>query len=107
GIDMWSVGCILGEIYLGQAMFPGTSTMNQLDKIIEITGRPSAEDMQSIQSPFAHTMLESLPPSRPRPLSDIIPSAPADAIDLMQKILTFNPDKRLSCHDILRHPYLA
>ncbi|GIQ91008.1 hypothetical protein KIPB_014043, partial [Kipferlia bialata] len=65
GIDMWSVGCILGEIYLGQALFPGTSTMNQLDKIIEVTGRPSPADIASIESPFASTMLESLPPSRP------------------------------------------
>ena len=40
GVDMWSVGCILGEVLGGQPMFPGKSTMNQLERIIEITGRP-------------------------------------------------------------------
>jgi len=61
GVDLWSVGCILGELLGGKPMFPGTSTMNQLDRIIEITGRPSAEDIEAINSPFAATMLESLP----------------------------------------------
>ena len=45
---MWAVGCILGEILGGSPLFPGSSTMNQLDKIIEVTGRPSAEDIESI-----------------------------------------------------------
>jgi len=40
---MWSVGCILGELLGGKPMFPGSSTMNQLDRIIEITGTPSPE----------------------------------------------------------------
>ena len=38
GVDMWSIGCILGELLGGKPMFPGTSTMNQLDRIIEVTG---------------------------------------------------------------------
>jgi hypothetical protein len=35
---MWSSGCILGELLLGKPIFPGTSTMNQLDRIIEVGG---------------------------------------------------------------------
>ncbi|CAM9265556.1 unnamed protein product, partial [Ectocarpus sp. 13 AM-2016] len=62
GVDIWAVGCILGEMLSGRPTFPGTSTMNQLEKIMESTGRPSPEDVQSIKSPFAGTMLESIPP---------------------------------------------
>ncbi len=40
--------------------------MHQLDRIIEVTGRPSPDDIEAINSPFAATMLESLPPSNPR-----------------------------------------
>ena len=58
GVDMWSIGCILGELLGGKPMFPGTSTMNQLDKIMAVTGRPSADDIDAIKSPFAATMLE-------------------------------------------------
>jgi len=107
GVDMWSIGCILGELLGGKPMFPGTSTMNQLDKIIEVTGRPTAEDITAINSPFAATMLESLPPSRPRSLADMFPGASADALDMLQKLLQFNPNKRITAEQALEHPFVA
>ena len=51
--DMWSVGCILAELLLGKPVFPGTSTLNQLDRVLEVTGRPSAADVESINSSVA------------------------------------------------------
>ena len=51
GVDIWAVGCILGELLNGKPIFPGSSTMNQLDRILEVTGRPSAEDVVALQSP--------------------------------------------------------
>lgn len=107
GVDMWSVGCILGELMGGKPMFPGTSTMNQLDRIIEVTGRPSAEDIEAINSPFAATMLESLPPSQPRSLREMYPHASDEALDLLRKCLAFNPTKRITAEQSLEHPYVA
>ena len=46
--DMWSVGCILAELLLGKPFFPGTSTLNQLDRVMEITGRPSSADIEAL-----------------------------------------------------------
>ena len=107
GVDMWACGCILGELINGKPIFPGTSTMNQLDRILEITGRPSAEDIEAIQSPFAATMLESMrAPDTPR-LEATFPAASPDALDLMSKLMHFNPDKRISAEDALRHPFCA
>lgn len=84
---MWSLGCILAELLLGKPMFPGTSTLNQLDRVMEVTGRPSAEDIEAINSPLAQTMLESLPPTKPKKLRDIFPTAGDDALDLLRKLL--------------------
>lgn len=108
GVDIWSVGCILGELLNGKPMFPGTSTMNQLDRIIEISGMPSEEDIEAINSPFAATMLESLPPTTQKTnLQDLFPHASKDALDLLQKCLHFNPAKRITCEEALKHPYVA
>ena len=60
GVDIWAVGVILGEMLNGRPAFPGTSTMNQIEKILEVTHYPSPADIESIQSPFAATMLQSI-----------------------------------------------
>lgn len=44
---MWSLGCILGEILLGQPLFPGTSTLNQLEKIMASIPPPTREGISS------------------------------------------------------------
>jgi len=107
GVDMWSIGCILGELLGGKPMFPGSSTMNQIDRIIEVTGRPSKEDIDAIQSEWATQMLENLPEPNERGLESMYPSADADAHDLLKKLLMFNPDKRITVEEALDHPYVG
>jgi mitogen-activated protein kinase 15 len=87
GVDMWSMGCILAELLLGKPVFPGTSTLNQLDRVMEVTGRPSQEDIDSINSPLAATMLESLPATKSKKLRDMFPTASDDALDLLRNLL--------------------
>jgi len=80
---MWSVGCILAELLLGKPFFPGTSTLNQLDRVMEVTGRPNKEDIVALNSPVAQTMLESLPTTKTKKIRDIFPTASDEAIDMM------------------------
>merc|ERR1711991_406168 len=106
-VDMWSLGCIMGELLSGKPIYPGTSTMNQLDRIIEVSGRPSPEDIAAIDAPYAQTMLESLGDVKVRKLEDIFPNASADAIDLMQKLLDFSPVARYNIDQTLEHPFVG
>lgn len=107
GVDMWAVGCILGEMMVGKPIFPGNSTMNQLERVLEATGKPPAADVDAMRSPFAATMIDSLPAIRQKPLAEMFPSASPEALDLIARCMQFNPDKRITAYEALRHPYVA
>ena len=106
-VDMWSMGCILGEMYLGKPMFPGTSTLNQIQRVLEITGSPSKEDIASLQSPQAPAIIDSLKITRHKTLNDIFPLLSVEGLGLLKKLLQFNPNKRPTIEQALNHPYLA
>lgn len=52
-VDVWSLGCIVGEMIVGKAIFPGTSTLNQIEKIIELLGTPTPDDLEALHAPMA------------------------------------------------------
>jgi len=105
--DMWSVGCIFGELLSCKPMFPGTSTLTQLSKILEITGKPKKEDTLSIQSDMAENMIENIKIIKPKPLKNLFPKATAIELDFLGKLLQFNPSKRMNVLQALEHPYVA
>jgi mitogen-activated protein kinase 15 len=109
--DMWGLGCIIAELYLNRPLFPGSSTLNQVSRIIEITGKPEAEDLAEIHSPVARTMFENLKLDRgpPKDIRDVVSMADTDdpeAYDLMEKLLCFRPSERISAEEAFRHPYV-
>jgi mitogen-activated protein kinase 15 len=102
GVDIWAVGAILGEMLNGRPVFPGTSTMNQIERIIEVTNMPSKKDIDAVASSFASTMLESLPVMNYKTIPETFPTAAPDGLDVLQACLHFNPDKRPSAEELLR-----
>lgn len=59
-VDMWSVGCILGELILGKPVFPGTATLNQIERVLELTGKPKPDDIEAIESKISYNILSSI-----------------------------------------------
>ncbi|XP_034524636.1 mitogen-activated protein kinase 15 isoform X3 [Ailuropoda melanoleuca] len=115
GVDMWSLGCILGEMLRGRPLFPGTSTLHQLELILETIPPPSKEDLLALGSSYSASILPCLGSRgqnagarRPRQTLDtLLPSdTPPEALDLLRRLLVFAPDKRLSAAQALQHPYV-
>ncbi|XP_051467357.1 mitogen-activated protein kinase 15 isoform X2 [Apus apus] len=107
GVDMWSLGCILGELLLGKPLFPGTSTVNQLEQILRVIPAPSPEDLQALHSDYGASVVARLTSRRRVTFEEILPpSAPPPALDLLKKLLVFDPGKRLSAEEALQHPYV-
>lgn len=94
-------------MYLGKPMFRGTSTLNQIEKVFSVTGMPTKEDIASIDSPHVGKIISSLPPIEKPEMETLLPQAPRDALDLMDKCMKINPSLRCTVEEALEHPYLA
>ncbi|KAM9198214.1 mitogen-activated protein kinase 15 [Dugong dugon] len=107
GVDMWSLGCILGEMLRGRPLFPGSSTLHQLQLILESVPLPPEEDFPALGSGYCASVLQSLG-TRPQQTLDTLlpPDTPTEALDLLRQLLVFAPDKRLSAAQALQHPYV-
>ncbi|CAJ1014574.1 Protein kinase domain/Protein tyrosine kinase, putative [Leishmania shawi] len=105
-IDVWGIGCILGELLGSRPLFQGKDRVNQLDKIVDLIGTPSDEDISSVGSAAAQKYLKKKG-YRPRPdWRQRYPNASAEALDLLRRMLVFNPKQRITVLQAMRHPFL-
>lgn len=107
GVDIWSVGCIFAELIERKPLFPGVDGLDQLHKVCDLIGRPSANELDFVTSSGALKFLLSIPESGSTDLNSKFPDLDPQAIDLLKKLLAFDPAHRISAVDALKHPYLS
>jgi len=105
-VDMWSVGCILGELLLGKALFPGKSTMNQIELIMGLLGRPTPEELSAIEAASDIDVLEVMQIKKKYSFSSLFKNASKEALDFLRKTLVFDPNKRMTAEEALKHPFV-
>ncbi|KAG0241766.1 kinase-like domain-containing protein [Mortierella sp. GBAus27b] len=106
-IDMWSVGCIFAEMLGGKPLFKGRDYVDQLNQILQILGTPDEATLRRVGSERAQAYIRSLPRMPTIPFQQLYPRATPLAIDLLQKLLNFDPAARITVEQALAHPYLA
>jgi len=134
-VDMWSLGCIFGEMLGGKPLFPGQNTLNQIERVGQVIGAPDVDEIATLNSPYTLEMMDGMkfpmgerkpdgkremvkfdrqsPPAPGQGGGDdlvgawraVYPKAPDDAIDLMRQLMHYDPDKRLTPEAGLTHGY--
>lgn len=103
---MWSVGCILAELLGGKPFFKGRDYVDQLNQILHYLGTPNEETLSRIGSPRAQEYVRNLPYMQKVSFAALFRGANPDALDLLDKMLAFDPSSRISVEQALEHRYL-
>ncbi|XP_030378902.1 extracellular signal-regulated kinase 7 [Scaptodrosophila lebanonensis] len=107
GIDMWSLGCILGEMIRQKPLFQGTSTVNQIEKIVNALPDVTPRDIESIGASFGSVLLsKKIIRDRRYSLDEMLRNCCDDAMGLVKALLVLDPDARLTAKAAIGHPYV-
>ncbi|KAM7537514.1 hypothetical protein Aperf_G00000074007 [Anoplocephala perfoliata] len=102
-IDVWSAGCVLAELLLGQPIFPGESGVDQLVEIIKVLGTPSHEQIRDMNPDYREF---KFPQIKAHPWPKVFrPQTSPEAIQLVSKLLDYTASKRLRPLEACLHPF--
>ncbi|KAI8803126.1 kinase-like domain-containing protein [Cladochytrium replicatum] len=103
-IDVWSTGCVMAELMLGQPLFPGESGVDQLVEIIKVLGTPTREQIKAMNPNYTEY---KFPQIKPCPWQKVFRSRTTtpESLDLMGKLLEYTPTSRLTAIEAMAHPF--
>ena len=102
-IDVWSAGCVLAELLLGEPIFPGASGVDQLVEIIKVLGTPTKEQIREMNRNYTEF---KFPQIKAHPWTKVFRSRTnTEAIDLVSKLLEYTPTARMSPLQACAHPF--
>jgi cyclin-dependent kinase len=104
-LDIWSCGCIFVEMATGRPLFPGSGDQDQLVRIFKILGTPTPTTWPSMVETPAYKRGFDYPTETAKSLASIVPTLEPQGIELLQKMLLYEPSQRISAKDALVHEY--
>ncbi|CAI7615522.1 unnamed protein product [Penicillium pancosmium] len=106
-IDIWSVGCIFAELLQGKVLFPGQNDIQQFHMITELLGTPTETVTKRMTGGNVIDFIQTLPSNEGQPLSEKFPGIGPKAAGLLENMLVFDLQKRVTASEALEFAYLA
>uniref|UniRef100_A0A8C7ISL0 Glycogen synthase kinase-3 beta n=1 Tax=Oncorhynchus kisutch TaxID=8019 RepID=A0A8C7ISL0_ONCKI len=101
--DVWSAGCVLAELLLGQPIFPGDSGVDQLVEIIKVLGTPTREQIREMNPNYTEF---KFPQIKAHPWTKVFrPRTPPEAIALCSRLLEYTPTARFTPLEACAHTF--
>ena len=118
-IDMWSLGCILYELYVGFPIFAGEDEKEQMQCIMEVKGAPPRsmivvasrrkvffdDDYRPIVTPNSKGKIRTINSKQLKNMMQADENQ-AEFVDFIDRCLEWKPDKRMTPEDAFRHPWI-
>jgi serine/threonine protein kinase len=104
-IDIWSAGCIFAEMVTGRPLFPGSNANDQLQRIFKKLGTPTEESWPEVKQ--LPDYKEEFPRYPTISLKTLVPGLDEDGYNLLEQMLRYNPNERVSAEKAMRHPYFS
>ncbi|CCI42271.1 unnamed protein product [Albugo candida] len=105
GIDMWAIGAIFAEMLTAVPLFPGQNDLDQLYRVVQAYGDPEKQWPDVKLLPDYNKI--SFPVYAPLLMRQIVPEGAPVALDLLGRLLAFDPNKRISAQQALAHPFFV
>ncbi|ANZ75660.1 Cyclin-dependent kinase catalytic subunit [Komagataella phaffii CBS 7435] len=103
GVDMWSIGCIFAEMVNRKPLFAGDSEIDQIFRIFRVLGTPNEENWPEVN--YLPDFKPTFPKWGRKSLASVVTSLDADGIDLLERLLVYDPAGRISAKRALQHSY--
>lgn len=105
-VDIWAIGCIFAEMVNGRPLFPGDSEIDEIFKIFQQLGTPNETVWPGIMRACPDFKTD-FPQWQPKPFRSLVPTLCSDGVDLLQKMLVFDPARRITAREAMSHPYFC
>lgn len=103
-MDLWGVGAVMFEIISLFPLFPGDNELDQVHKIHNILGTPDPKVLERFAKNASH-MEFNFPHKKGTGIEKLLPNATRDCIDLLYRLLTYDPLRRINADEALKHEY--
>ncbi|KAF8880072.1 kinase-like domain-containing protein [Infundibulicybe gibba] len=104
-VDLWGIGCVLGEMFSRRPILPGTSDLDQLEKIWQLCGTPNQHTWPNYDALPGCEGVKRFSTNHSRRIKQTYESVGPETCDLLDKLLTCNPRERITASQALDHDY--